>query len=270
MAQPSQNPASTPPIETRRALGGVFVRRECWTLSLTAKIIILAICISVTWAGIRFVQPFLAVTKPVQGQLLVVEGWIPRYGLQQAVSVFRSGHYQRMVTSGCTRMNDLDGLTATNPAVAAAIQVQRYGMDAALVTAVPCPIELKDRTYNSALAVREWCEKSGVSTVSVDVLTSGPHARRSRLLFQAAFGSKTKVGVIAIEDRSYDPAHWWRSSEGVRDVVGEGLAYLYARILFHPSGPGLESSGDHQNAGAHGEVSSATQKALRVPSAGTQ
>lgn len=230
-----------------RALGGLFIRKECWTVSLTAKLVILLICIGLVWGGIRFIQPFLAVTRPVRGRLLVVEGWIPRYSLQQSVSVFRNGHYERMVTSGCTRMNDLDGLTATNPAVAAAIQVQRYGMDPALVTAVPCPIELKDRTYNSALAVREWCEKAGVSTESIDVLTSGPHARRSRLLFQAAFGRKTKVGVIAIEDRSYDPAHWWRSSEGVREVIGESIAYLYARIFFHPSAVEQQSGSGHAN-----------------------
>ncbi|MGA2556129.1 MAG: hypothetical protein ABSG04_07630, partial [Verrucomicrobiota bacterium] len=68
------------------------------------------------------------------------------------------------------------------------------------------------------------------------------HARRSRLLFQKACGDDTKVGVIALDDVGYDPTHWWRTSEGVREVVGEGIAYLYARIVFHPSRVDNETS----------------------------
>jgi len=66
-------------------------------------------------------------------------------------------------------------------------------------------------------------------------MTLGPHARRSRLLFQKAFGKEVKVGVISVEDRDYDPAHWWRSSEGVREVLGEAIAYFYAKFFFSPS-----------------------------------
>jgi len=44
-----------------------------------------------------------------------------------------------------------------------------------------------------------------------------------------------KVGVIAMDERLYDPVHWWRSSEGMRQVLFEGLAYVYALCFFHPS-----------------------------------
>jgi hypothetical protein len=55
------------------------------------------------------------------------------------------------------------------------------------------------------------------------------------LLFQKAFGPEVKVGIVAVADPQFDPDHWWRSIEGVREVVGETIAYLYARLLFHPS-----------------------------------
>jgi hypothetical protein len=92
----------------------------------------------------------------------------------------------------------------------------------------------KDRTYHSALAAKEWLGQEGISTGTIDVATLGPHARRSRLLFEKAFGNDMKVGIITLDDVEYDPAHWWRTSEGVREVVGEAIAYVYARILFHP------------------------------------
>jgi uncharacterized SAM-binding protein YcdF (DUF218 family) len=229
-----QEPIRSATKERGRALGGLLVRKECWKLSLAAKVILWAVMIAAVWGGVQLVYPFLAVTDQVHSSYLVVEAWIPRYGLQQAVKTFQTGGYTRMLISGCARFSDQDGSETPNPAYTAALQVQRYGMNSNAVTAVACPIEQRDRTYNTALAVKEWLKKNGISAESIDVLTVGPHARRSRLLFEKAFGNQTRIGVISVDDRGYDPAHWWRSSEGVRDVIGETIAYAYARIFFHP------------------------------------
>ncbi len=245
-----QEQAALDPIRRGRVLGGILVRKNCWTLSLTGRLILLVMIIGVVWGGIRFAYPFLAVTQQTSGEYLVVEAWIPRYGLQDAVTLYQKGSYQKMITSGCARINDQAGEVALNPAYAAAIQVQRYGMNSNAVVAVPCPVEQRDRTYNTAMAVKAWLEQNGITAKAIDVVTVGPHARRSRLLFQKAFGNGTQIGVIAVADRSYDTAHWWRSSEGVRDVIGEGIAYTYARIFFHPGGAESELSGQNQNHGA--------------------
>jgi hypothetical protein len=37
--------------------------------------------------------------------------------------------------------------------------------------------------------------------------------------------------VIAVANPDYDARHWWRYSEGVRDVISEGIAYLYAKFF---------------------------------------
>ena len=50
-------------------------------------------------------------------------------------------------------------------------------------------------------------------------------------------GADVKVGIIAARDPDYDPARWWRYSEGVRDVMGEVIAYLYIRLCFYPATP---------------------------------
>lgn len=73
---------------------------------------------------------------------------------------------------------------------------------------------------------------------SINVVTEGVHARRTRLLFQEAFGNRVQVGIIAVPNPDYASGRWWLYSEGVRDVIGEGIAYVYARLLFHPSEPG--------------------------------
>ena len=90
----------------------------------------------------------------------------------------------------------------------------------------------RDRTYGAALVVRQWCRDHGISVKSLNVITCGPHARRSRLLYGKAFGGEVAVGVVAISSHAYDPAHWWRTSEGAREVLGETIAYLHARLSF--------------------------------------
>jgi hypothetical protein len=66
------------------------------------------------------------------------------------------------------------------------------------------------------------------------VVKEDAHARRTRLLFPKALGPDVEVGIIAVQTPDYDPKRWWRYSEGVRDVIGESIAYVYARFFFWP------------------------------------
>jgi len=52
--------------------------------------------------------------------------------------------------------------------------------------------------------------------------------RRSKMMFTKVFGKNVAIGIIALNDPLYDPKHWWRTSEGVREVLGEAIAYMYA------------------------------------------
>jgi hypothetical protein len=93
----------------------------------------------------------------------------------------------------------------------------------------------RDRTYYSAVALRDWFREHNTDVKSLNIISESTHARRTWLLFQEAFGDKVKVGVIAIQNPDYDAKHWWRSSDGVREVVDETVAYLYVRLFFHPT-----------------------------------
>jgi hypothetical protein len=43
--------------------------------------------------------------------------------------------------------------------------------------------------------------------------------------------------VISATNPDFDAKRWWHYSEGVREIIGENLAYIYAKFLFHPSNP---------------------------------
>lgn len=91
-------------------------------------------------------------------------------------------------------------------------------------------------------------------------MTEDAHGRRTRLLYQKAFGRRVEVGIISVHNPDYDAKRWWQYSEGVREVLGESIAYLYAKFSFIPPRRGdwdctsgeLMTQAPHQNS-AHGD-----------------
>jgi len=66
---------------------------------------------------------------------------------------------------------------------------------------------------------------------SINLVTFDVHARRSWIIFKQTLAPEIQVGVIATESLSYNPKHWWTSSEGVRSIIAETIAYIYARFV---------------------------------------
>ena len=216
---------------TRRAFG-MFVRKERWGLSWPGRLVLmLALCVG-AFGLVRGAYPFLAITRPVLTETLVVEGWLPPSMVQQLANRYAIQKYQRIVVArglfkGRTPYES--GEYAANYIAESLVQL---GVPKDRVHVVFFDSVKVDRTYHSALAVKKWSRERGESIHSMELVTKGPHARRSRLLFQRAFGDKTKIGVLALEDDQYDPQHWWRTSAGIREVPFELLAYLYVKLHF--------------------------------------
>jgi hypothetical protein len=63
-------------------------------------------------------------------------------------------------------------------------------------------------------------------------MTLGAHARRSWLTYREALGDSVAVGIIALDDPSYDRQTWWRFTEGIEKVPWEIAGYAYARLFF--------------------------------------
>jgi hypothetical protein len=209
-------------------------RRECWVLTGRGWIAFLIGLIATLLLGINSIYPFLAVDAPVPSSILVVEGWLPDYALEQAKNEFDRHNYRLIVTTGKRISRGLYLSQYRTYADLSAATLKRLGMNEQSVVAVPIDFAAKDRTYECAVAVRDWLAGSGLSVTSINVYTVGPHARRSRLLFKKAFGDTIAVGVIALSDVDYDPHSWWKSSEGAKTMIEESVGYFYARFFFYP------------------------------------
>jgi len=190
------------------------------------------IVITLVAAGVRRVQPFLAVNAPVHGGVLVVEGWMPDYGLEEVLTEVRRSAYSALyVTGGPIEHGEpLSGYKTY--AELGAATLGKLGATTLPPQAVPAGEVIKDRTYFSAVALRDWLQAHGAMPKKITLVSLGVHSRRSRLLFEKAFGPEVEIGIIAVPDHGYDARHWWSSSQGFRVVTDELIGYLYARFVF--------------------------------------
>ena len=233
---PGARPLELTSSPRQSALGGLLVRQYRWGLSGRARFCLLIIV--VTFAVIAFlnVYPFLAITERVDTDVLVVEGWVHPYAIQVGAEEFNSHSYHRVFTTGGPvagiggYVNDYQ----TAASVGASL-LRKAGIPAELVQMVPSHVMGRDRTYSSAIALRDWLRDRNMQVRSLNVVTEGAHARRTRLLYEKAFGPGINIGVIAVSNPDFNAKRWWRYSEGVEHVIDEGVAYVYAKFFFLPS-----------------------------------
>ena len=221
----------------RRAFWGLFDRRERWSLSWRGRLIVTSAVLLFGAMVLKGAYPFLAITHRVDANILVVEGWIHEYAIRAAVKEFQGNHYQRVFTTGGPvggsggYINDF----YTSASVGADL-LKKCGLPDERLQMVPSRVMDRDRTYGSAVALRNWFRDHNMVVSSIDVVTEDVHARRTRLLFQKALGKDIQVGIIAVANADYPANRWWHYSQGVKDVVSEFVAYLYSRLFFWPSG----------------------------------
>jgi uncharacterized SAM-binding protein YcdF (DUF218 family) len=226
---PSQSKSS-------QKLWGILRRKERWGLSWRGRLILGLLGFSTAALVLLNVQPFLAETHRVNTDVLVVEGWIHEHAIRAAKKEFETGRYQRIFTTGGPvagsghYVNDYQ----TSASVGADL-LKNAGVPPGSVQMVPSRVMDRDRTYGSAVALREWLDEHDMAVQSVNVMTEDAHARRTHLLFKKALGKNVTVGIIAVPNPDYDARRWWRYSEGVKDVGSEAFAYIYARFFFYPS-----------------------------------
>jgi uncharacterized SAM-binding protein YcdF (DUF218 family) len=223
-------------VSQNSRLCGLLSRKERWGFSWKGRLVIGILVIGLATGFTHGVYPFLAVTHRVDTDTLVVEGWVHQYAIRAAINEFHAGHYQRLFSTGGP-IAGMGGYTNdyNTSASLGAGRLRAEGFSPDLIQMVPSRVSDRDRTYSAANALRDWFSENHSTVRGINVVTEDVHARRSRLLFQQALGSKVKVGIIAVLNPDYDANHWWRYSEGVREVIGESIAYVYARFFFQPS-----------------------------------
>jgi len=212
-------------------------RREVWFPTVWGWFLLLIIAALALLLAGRNIYAFLAPNHLSGARLMIVEGWMAPRELDRSLEMFRSNGYTRVITTGGPVEPGLDHVGQISYANLARDYLVLHGIPENQVTAVPTPHSDQDRTYLSALMVREWLAHAQIAADALDVVSSGVHSRRSWLLYRTAFGPRVSVGIIAAPPTAYDPDAWWTTSTGAKVVVSEALNWLWTEIFFRPGAP---------------------------------
>jgi len=211
---------------------GLFRRRQIPLPTWRGWLLFLLIGALFCFLIVKKMYGFLAVNASKPVSFLVVEGWAPDYALVEALKEFNAHPYQKLFATGVPIEHGAPLAEYKTYAELGAATLLKFGLTTNAVEAVPAPFVRQDRTYTSAVALKKWMADHSISATNINVLTVGPHARRTRLLFHKAFGKGVSIGIISMPPADYDKRNWYRSSQGFRDVTGEFIAYTYARLVF--------------------------------------
>jgi hypothetical protein len=206
-------------------------RKEVWLPTIQGWLFILVFIMFLMLFVVNHIHSFLAPIFPIKADVLVVEGWIEDYAIKSAMQEFKRGGYQKIITTGTPLEQGFYLSKYKTTAELAAATLIALGFPPDKLVAVPAPKVLRDRTAASAVALREWISRSNLKIKSINLYSSDVHARRSWLMFKQALAPKIQVGVISVHSDSYNPKQWWIYSAGVRSIISEAIAYLYARLV---------------------------------------
>jgi hypothetical protein len=221
--------------KTGIAIFGLMNRRERWGLTLKGWALSLILFTSVGVVCFFSAYPFLSPSKPVVADIAVAEGWLSPLACRRAAERIRADGYKHVFITG----GPLQGTGGLDPqygtlASQGYSRLKKAGVPEALLQSVPSREVGRDRTYTSSLMLRKWFQEHNEKPCSANIISEAVHARRSRLLMEKALGPNVQVGIISLPPSDYPADRWWKYSAGVKDVIGEAVAYVYVRLFFWP------------------------------------
>ena len=209
----------------------LIAKKTIWWPTWLGWVCIALLAILLPIAILLQAYPFLAVTCPVEANILVVEGWLPSYALRFAEEEFRRRPYDYVVAGGGTVSAGSIAWEQKTYAAIASKTLLQLGIPPEKVIEAPAPASYRYRTLMSTKGVHDALESRGITVKGLNVISLGAHSRRSLTVYRRVFGRRIKVGMISCATHDYDAARWWASSEGTKELITEGIGWLHESIV---------------------------------------
>jgi hypothetical protein len=207
----------------------LFVKRSVYVPTVLGWLLLLGGLAGLSFLCVHRAYPFLAYENPNDADVFIIEGWVPDYVLDRSLAPFQDGRFRLLIATGGPLDIGSELAQYKTYAELTAARLVKMGFPQERVVAVPHETVDRNRTHASALALRDWLARNpGVDRANL--ISRGPHARRSYIIFRRVLPDTFELGVCAVPPRDYDPKRWWASSSGFRTVVSEAIAYPYARL----------------------------------------
>jgi uncharacterized SAM-binding protein YcdF (DUF218 family) len=183
---------------------------------------VLLLAIGAIVASLLNVGCWLVVEDPVEKAtaIVVLSGRIPIRALE-AARLYQAGWaHQVWLTHPNEPTASLAALDIEDPGEDAlnARILQHGGVSPADIHTLTRPIA---NTVDEVRAISSEAEKQNATALII--VTTKAHTRRVHALWKKYAGSRARIIVRTPADDPFDPAHWWRSTTDVLDVVREAL-----------------------------------------------
>lgn len=175
-------------------------------------------------------ESFFSLTRRVSADVLVVEGWIGSDGIRAAAEEFKTGAYKYVVATGGLSIDAMAGEGLTYAEMARRELIRSGVPENQILVTAPAEIE-RERTFNSAVAAWRALQSRGIYPTAINVLTLGPHARRTRLVYEKVYAPAVAVGVIAFVPSWYHSEPWWLSNTRTKCLLKETVGYPFELLL---------------------------------------
>jgi uncharacterized SAM-binding protein YcdF (DUF218 family) len=202
-----------------------------WTVPFSILIVLVG---AVFFAGMK-AGAWLVVEDPLEpAQVMVVlSGRMPERAIEAARLYKQKAAPQVWVSQGSGPVAQLAEMHI--PYVGEDFYNERVlialGVPADTIRVLPEP------SANTAQEIEEISRVARQSNMrSVIIVTSAPHTRRVRAIWNRLVGSSLRLIVRHPVDDSFDAAHWWRNTQDALDVVREwlGMANTWAGFPSRP------------------------------------
>jgi len=208
-------------------------KQHIWLPTIPGLILISITCIAMTIFIINNLANYLAQQQPISKGILVVEGWVSEQTLLQAIHSYKTNPYQQIITTGGLIKSRQQGKHKSYADSAAAFLLKN-GINKSEVTSLPTPDSAQNRTFLSAVIVRDWLIRKKNKNQTIDVVSEGVHARRTLALYQMAFANKKDIGIMTGKAEQYLLESWWQTSAGVKSVISEVVGLAWSVCCFYP------------------------------------
>ncbi len=218
----------------------VLYRRRClFVPTISGVLLFLVILCLLLYLTFNNVANFLAINEPVGSEYLVIEGWLGKVELEQAFNKFETHNYQDVIVTGGPITNGFNDHYLTY-AERASKYLLSIGFPEKNIITIPSPYSAQNRTFLSAVLVRDWFTDTNIVVHSLDIFSADVHSRRTRSLYRLAFGDEVSIGILASTPDKYELNRWWESSDAAASIAKELTGLIAIACCFN-----LAEKGSH-------------------------
>ena len=122
-------------------------------------------------------------------------------------------------------------ITFNSPVEAGAYYLNILGIPDSVLISVPGIYAGRNKTKYSAIAFDKWAQVHMKDLESIDICTSGIHARRTYHTYKQILNKDIHLGIYRMEDKTISEKNWWKSTHGRTSVINEFFSYI--AVLLH-------------------------------------